>query len=438
LPSVRVAYVPLEAPWGPGEEFVVEEALALAGMEGVAPNGPFELLVVPAAPRPGDPADADRRRLVRMARNVGKYSPTSWALAFAEALEHPMRALRSFGRILVGSGSLRALFDNILIFPKALATARILRGFGAEHIHAHWANVPSTVAYVAHRQTGIPWSFTCHRYDISEGNLLREKVLEAAFVRAIAEDGRAEILARVGKEQASKVRVLHMGVRLPLDQPEDASPGPRSVVGPDEAGPARTDPSSPPFAIACPANLVAKKGHRFLLEALALLRREGIRVEAHLFRTGPLEAALREQAARLGIEGQVLFRGTVPHAELLHAYQTGAFDAAVLPSIVTPSGEREGIPVALMEAMAYGVPVVSTTTGGIPELVAAGCGILVPPEDATALAFAIRSLASDPLLRARLGQAGRKRVEAEFSLDAVSRSLRELFARAAPAQRPTT
>mgnify|MGYP000862979628 FL=1 len=98
-----------------------------------------------------------------------------------------------------------------------------------------------------------------------------------------------------------------------------------------------------------------------------------------------------------------------------------------MPSIENKDGEKEGIPVALMEAMAAGVPVISTTTGGIPELLDNGAGILVPPEDSEALANAIERLLKYPELRRELGIKGREKVEKEFAIDSVVRKMIEMF-----------
>jgi glycosyltransferase involved in cell wall biosynthesis len=122
------------------------------------------------------------------------------------------------------------------------------------------------------------------------------------------------------------------------------------------------------------------------------------------------------------------FLGSVSHPELLAGLVEGRWDAVVLPSAPTPEGDQEGVPVSLIEAMAAGVPVVSTRSGSIPELVTEGSGLLVPAADPQALRGAIESL-RDPELRRRLSRAGRERVEREFDVDRVAAELADLFAR---------
>ena len=122
---------------------------------------------------------------------------------------------------------------------------------------------------------------------------------------------------------------------------------------------------------------------------------------------------------------KVQFLGHRLNEEIIRWYEEGAVNVTVLPSLDLGNNLHEGIPVSLMEAMAYGVPVVSTTTGGIPELLHDGAGEMAPPQDPLALADALQRLISDPALRRRLGETGRRRVEEEFTLSTVIRQLSE-------------
>jgi glycosyltransferase involved in cell wall biosynthesis len=124
--------------------------------------------------------------------------------------------------------------------------------------------------------------------------------------------------------------------------------------------------------------------------------------------------------------------GTVPHAQLLDDLRAHRWDAAVLPSIVTRQAE-EGIPVSLVEAMGAGIPVVSTRTGSIPELLGAGAGLLVEGSDAAGLADALAELARDPDLRIRFAEQGRRRVEAGYDIDLIVSVLARWFEECAPA-----
>jgi len=189
-----------------------------------------------------------------------------------------------------------------------------------------------------------------------------------------------------------------------------------------------------PCRMLVPANLVEKKGHRHLLTALRHLKDRQIPVDVDLAGDGPLRGDLERQATALQVADHVRFRGALPHELLMQGLAQHEWDLVVLPSIVTRGGEHEGIPVSLMEAMAHGVPVIGTKTGGIPELVVEGTGLLVPPEDPLRLANAIAVLATDPDARERYGAAGRARVEEAFAVDAtVASLLRCIVAHGAPA-----
>ena len=181
-----------------------------------------------------------------------------------------------------------------------------------------------------------------------------------------------------------------------------------------------------------PANFVEKKGHRYLIEALGLLPGPPAAVTCDLAGSGELEDEIRGLVAAAGVGNRVNFLGMVPHHELLAGLRDGRWQAVVLPSVETAQGEKEGIPVALMEALAAGVPAVSTTTGAIAELLEEGAGVLVPPRDPRALAAALQELAEHPALRAQLARAGRRRIEEAYEIGAVVGQLEAAFAAAVP------
>jgi glycosyltransferase involved in cell wall biosynthesis len=387
---MKIAYITAHTPFGKGETFVLEEMLALADL-GV------ELLIVPRNP-PKEVFHDSARQLLDRTIWLPLFSGRIF-LACLKAAVLKRRFWKVLADIFHYSRTLWILIKNLAIIPKAVFIADLFREAKVQHIHAHWGSTTATMAWVASELTGIPWSMTLHRWDIAENNMLKLKVERSAFVRCISEDGRREVLRIVGEQLQHKVKVLHMGVRLP-DSPPEKSCLTRQV-----------------FVIACPANLVPKKGHRFLIEACALLRERGARnFECLIIGEGPLETELRRQVGELGLEEVVKFMGRLPHSDLLRMYERGEVDAVVLPSIVTEDGEKEGIPVALMEAMAYGIPVISTQTGGIPELLGGGAGVLVPQGSSQALADAMTELIQNENIRAKLTQFGRAKVEAEFDL----------------------
>jgi glycosyltransferase involved in cell wall biosynthesis len=257
--------------------------------------------------------------------------------------------------------------------------------------------------------SGIPWSFTAHRYDVVLNNLLDEKLRSARFGRFIAQEMLAVARPQLSPEALSRSVVLHMGVPLP--------PAP---VGPP---PPRATP-----VVLCPARLAPMKGHRHLLDAAALLRKRGTTFELRLAGEGPDAGAVAKQVRELRLEDCVRMLGIVPHAELLRMYQDREVDCVALASLDLGGSLHEGISVALIEAMAHSVPVVGTRTGGMPELLDGGAGLVVPPGDAVALADALERLLGSAALRLELGRAGRRRIEEEFDVAAIAAELARRFA----------
>jgi glycosyltransferase involved in cell wall biosynthesis len=332
-------------------------------------------------------------------------------LALREFARNPAGVARAFGTVAFSPCALRARVVNLALFPKALALAHEARRLGFEHMHVNWITSSATIVYVASRLTGIPFSITAHQHDIFFDNLIDEKLRAAEFVRVISARNCAHLQERVAPELRSKCRVVHLGVELPR-------------------APAPATPRARP-RILCSARMCIWKGHRYLLAALAQLRDEGLAFDVDFAGDGEIRREVEAAIAKHALGARVRMLGNVPHGELVASLESGAYDLAVLAS--TESGdEHEGIPVALMEAMAAELPVVATRTGSIPELVDETCGILVEQRDPPALAAALRRLLRDPGLRRSLGARGRERVLAGFSTEGTSRELADLLFAGSP------
>jgi glycosyltransferase involved in cell wall biosynthesis len=260
---------------------------------------------------------------------------------------------------------------------------------------------------LAAEASGISWSVTLHRWDIAEDNLLAMKISRACFVRTISRSGLEEA-RRHSQDRHDRLIVLPMGVEAV------------SLRDPAPQGPAEG-------RLLMAANFVSVKGHRWLLESAAVLHRRGVEFRLDLAGEGPLLAETVEQARRLGLDEYVRFLGQLPHSELLRRLAEREWDVVLLSSVETVDGEREGIPVILMEAMAAGIPVVAPQIGGIPELLDGGAGLLVGQADAQALADAVQLLLLDDGLRVRVGETGRQRVTESFSIESVVATLAEHF-----------
>ena len=320
-----------------------------------------------------------------------------------ELLRHPWRTA---GTLLLAA--LDALAADDLPVLKArlkvpgqamagLALAHRLRGRGITHIHAHFAHAPATVAMYAARQLGLPFSFTGHAVDLFRDRaLLKVKLQRARFVNCISEWHRAFYQGLVPRPDAD-YPVVRCGVDLAEFAPVERAPG------------------IPPVLLGV-GRLVAKKGFDVLLEAAARLRDRGQAFTIRIAGDGPESERLTAQCARLGLGDCVQFLGACPNPLVRKLLQET--DVFVLPCQIDREGDRDGIPVVLMEAMAAGVPVVSGDLPALRELVIPGrTGELVPPGDVEALAERLAILLQDPDLRAERAKAGRQWVAEEFALD---------------------
>lgn len=183
--------------------------------------------------------------------------------------------------------------------------------------------------------------------------------------------------------------------------------------------------AAPGNTILCPANLYPVKGHRYLIEAIAVLRKRGVECELLVAGDGALRSDLDAQVQNLGLAGAVHFLGQCSHTEILAMYREGRVGMVVLPSVDLGNNLHEGIPVSLLEPMSYNIPVVSTNTGGIPELLEDGAGLIVPDKDPMALADAIERLVRDSEFTAKVARKGRQRVCESFNVVAVVSQLLE-------------
>ena len=393
------------------ETFVLFEILAVEA-EGV----PIE--VYPLQRERAQTIHPEAQRVVERAHYAPLFSLAILASQLHTLRRQPRAYLRTlFDLLRWNFGSARYLGGALAFFPMAVHFARRMREDGVSHVHAHFASHPAAVAFVIHRLAGIPYSFTAHGSDLHrDRHMLRQKVAEARFVVPISEFNRRVILDECGDAAAAKLAVIHCGI-----DPEVFRPVPE-----------RASEQGAPLRLVCVGTLHEVKGQAVLIEACRLLALRGIAFRCDLVGDGPDRDDLLRQARAAGLEQRVRFLGALTREEV--AARLRDSDVAVVPSVPTRDGRREGLPVALMEAAATGRPVVASRLSGIPEAIEHGAqGLLVPPGDAPGLADAIATLAADPQLRERLGAAARERMLREFDLATNARLLAARFRRPAPA-----
>ncbi len=271
---------------------------------------------------------------------------------------------------------------------------KLLPAASFDHIHAPWADGPATAAWVASRLSGIPFSFGAHARDIypPDGALV-EKLQAASFIKTASAINRDFFLI-LEPTVASKITVIHAGVPLtPL--------------------PALRRTPHPPYQLLTIGRFVPKKGFPILLAACRDLAAQGLDFHLTLAGDGPQRRELQELVQEYGLSGRVHFPGFVPHRRVPRLFQ-GA-DLFVMPCIIDPQGDMDGIPTVIMEALAHEVPVVATDISGISEIVLPGkTGWLLPPGDPQALAQTIMEALDNPAEARRRAQAGKELVAKEF------------------------
>lgn len=389
MPDRRIAYVLKRFPRF-SETFILNELLA---HEAAGARVHVHSLLAP----PDEPRHArltDLRAEVTVLNGVGK-GCSGIAGAGEEALFS--------GKTPADIGALRAK-------ARAVAGATAARGIG--HFHAHFGSDATTVACLAARLIGGSYSFTAHARDIyhtyvspeADAAMRRAKLREAAFVVTVS-DYNARHLSALCPE--ARVLRLYNGIDLSAFRPADPAAQRRGRL----------------IAV---GRLVPKKGFDILVEACGLLKARGVEFDLSLVGSGPMEAVLRAGIARFGVGDRVRLVGSLPQEDLIQLMATA--EAAVLPCVVTESGDRDGLPTVLLEAMARALPVVTTTVAGGPEIVEPGVtGRLCAPGDPAALAEALEAVLADRDRARTMGLAGRVRAERLFDLSTNAGRLRELL-----------
>lgn len=372
------------------ETFIVREIDALER------TGEFELELRSLFGSPNQPVhDIARRwtqRLIRPSAATGlagfAWAATTRPGALAGVLTAVFDGYRRRPALL-----LRALVTVVLACAHARDLARRPR---PPHIHAHYATYPALAAWVCNKLVGTSYSFTVHAHDVYvDTSMLGPKIAGARFVVTISQYNRA-LLERHNPAH-TQIQVIHAGIDTSTYRFR-----PRAI------------PAEGPVRALTVASLQAYKGHAVLFQALAMGGPAVERITLDLIGDGVLRADLERLSEQLGLGDRIRFRGARSEAEVREALD-GA-DLFVLPSVVADDGQMEGLPVALMEALACGVPTVSTALSGIPEIVVNGVtGLLAVPGDAASLNATLAEMV-ERADSTDFADAGRALVTREFDL----------------------
>jgi glycosyltransferase involved in cell wall biosynthesis len=402
--SIKLLIITAQTPWGRAEGFILEE------ISEIERQGE-KFLIVPRNP-PTEVFHKGAQALLENAIWLPLINIRMLVIFFKNLLTK-VSIRKILWAILVNSRNIGILIKNIAVFPKGALVAEIVQAKKIRHIHAHWSSTTATVAYIVSELTNIPWSFTLHRWDIKENNILGIKVKSAKFVRCISQCGKRELLSIVGNRYKKKIYVIHMGVKIPVN-----SLGMRKGKKPVSK-----------FTLVTPANLLEVKGHRYLIEACSILVRKGFKdYRCFFYGEGPLKTGLKKLIQKYMLTDNIFMPGVLlSHEELIKKYKNSEVDVVILPSIITSKGEYEGIPVSAMEAMAYKIPVISTNTGGIPELLYNEAGIMVNEKSPSELAEAIMRLIHEKDVSLKIAKKGYERVKEEYDVRNTTKKLLELI-----------
>ena len=405
----RIAYVMKRYP-RLTETFILNE---IAVMEGLGVSLELFSLLQPEPP-PHHPMVSEIRAPLNHLPEAWWASVSVLARAHAACLRRsPARYAHALAR---GAGATLRSTRPMAVwkqFLRAGFVADMCQTTGVTLLHGHFANAPTQVAWFASTMTGIPFSFTAHAKDLylTAPHVIRRHARAATFVATCTRYNADHLRAMLPDTDGGKVRHIYHGIDLA-----------RLAVGAD-AGPAPL--GGAPLMLSV-GRLVPKKGLDDLVAACEMLHQEGIRFRCVIVGEGPLRASLEADIERRGLRGLVVLTGAMTHAKLIALYRAASLFA--LPSRIVADGDRDGIPNVIAEAMATGVPVVSTSVSGIPELVEHQVtGLLVPPESPAMLAEALRDLLASPQLGAHLARNARARLERDFDCRETTKELRDLM-----------
>lgn len=298
--------------------------------------------------------------------------------------------------------------DKLRLY-EAIWTGDLLQKRGVKHVHVHFAGLAARTACLMKELYGITFSFTGHAQDIfckpgyalDLGKLMREATVVVTVARFSAQK-----LQYTYPALAWKIKRVYNGLALPETLPEWKENG-------------------VPLLLSV-GRLIAKKGFADLIQACALLAAKGVLFQCQIVGDGPLEAELQALVSERNLSGIVKLTGPKSQSEIAELLKTARVFA--LAAVVLPDGDSDNLPTVITEAMAHGLPVVSTRVAGIPEQVEDGqTGLLGQPGDVAALAENLEKLLTDQSLARRLGAAGFAKARAEFSLAATVGQLRKIL-----------
>jgi colanic acid/amylovoran biosynthesis glycosyltransferase len=358
----------------------------------------IEVASVNPPDRPAERMTADERAEAAATYGLKHHGVAGALAALGWAAGHRPRALLRTLREAWGFGRGLKRVYALAYAVEAAMLVRWMAARGLHHLHVHFGNEAAVVGALTKTLGGTGLSLTIHgpdEFDDVPGQHLCRKVEASDRVVCISQFARSQLMRLTAPAQWAKLQLCRLGVDAQQFEPA--------------AAPALAAGTARPVRLLSVGRLTPAKGQLLLVQACAVLGREGLDFTLTVVGDGPDRARLEAAVAEHGLQPRVHFTGSLNQAEV--RAELARADAFVLPSLA------EGIPVVLMEAMASGVPCVTSPVNGIPELIEHDRnGLLATPGDVQALVVQLRRMVADAALRQRLAGAGRTKVEQGFDL----------------------
>jgi glycosyltransferase involved in cell wall biosynthesis len=383
-PPRRILIVTVSWPHGNGEFFIEDELSAICDLG-------IDVTVIPLRPNKEKISEFGNSNF----GNVRVVSSSFFPRKFLPDLyrffvKKPRNTYLLIKEIAILMGDPKNFLRNALCIPKVMLISTVISVYGVSHVHGYWASTPATAAMMAARISKVNWSFTAHRGDLYANNLGKRKSKCAQFIRHISMRGISDWRELGNFGNSKYIPLGTLTIESDIKQKTNSlSNLAREIV------------------IVCPASLIPVKGHEILFRALELMD-ESNRPKLFLYGEGYLEGTLRRRVKSLGIEGNVHFMGQLPRNDLLRVYGDLQSPLVVIPSLELSRTLHEGVPFSLVEAMGLGVPVVSTKSGSIDELLGSLKSSLVEPGNFEMLKIRIEDFQFRPDLYRDTSIASRK------------------------------
>lgn len=336
---------------------------------------------------------------------------------FSALITKPSVILTFFSLVPGHIKSPLVLAKLFLSLPKGLIAGAFALEKNVDIIHAHFLSMPTTVAMIASKVSGVPFTATAHAFDITSTHPLRlngsvkKKCETAAAIVTISNNNVKDILSRWPSLKNIRLDVIYNGIDT-------------TCFSPKSNGNIRN--ANDPLSIVSISNLNEKKGFLYLVKAVSSLIEQGKDVFLNIYGEGPERSKLEELIETHGHQDRITLHGSIDQNMVAELCKNS--DLFVLASIPLSTGDADGLPTVLIESLGSSLPTISTQVAGIPEIIIDGkTGLCVPPEDVEALAQAIMWVAEFPAEANELAKNGRSLVTSKFNQKFTSLQLISLW-----------